>query len=45
MNELEKLNSTIKSEANNILYDRGLLGILGKYGNPVPTGSYVLGFL
>ena len=45
MDELEKLNSTITSEANKILYDRGLLGILGKYGNPVPTGSYVLGLM
>ena len=42
MDELEKLNSTIISEANKILYDQGLLEILGKYGNPVLTGSYVL---
>lgn len=45
MNELEKLNSIIVGEANKILYDHGLLRILGKYGNPVPTGSYVLGLM
>ncbi len=45
MNELEKQNSVIVSEANKILYDYGLLAILGKYGNPVPTGSYVLGLM
>ncbi|MBA7611194.1 hypothetical protein ES703_18413 [subsurface metagenome] len=42
MDELEKLNSTIIGEANRILYDHGLLQVLGKYGNPVLTGSYVL---
>ncbi len=42
MHELEKLNSTIMNEANKILYDQGLLEILGKYGTPVLTGSYVL---
>lgn len=42
MNELEKLNSIIVGEANRILYHHGLLGILSNYGNPVPTGSYVL---
>ncbi|MEE8414617.1 MAG: hypothetical protein V3R96_08710 [Dehalococcoidales bacterium] len=42
MSELEKLNSTIMGEANRILYDHGLLQLLGEYGNPVVTGSYVL---
>ncbi len=45
MNELEKQNLVIVNEANKILYDYGLLEILGKYGNPVPTGSYVLGLM
>ena len=45
MNELEKQNSVLISEANKILYDHELLEILGKYGNPVPTGSYVLGLM
>ena len=45
MNDLEKQNSIIVSEANKILRDRGLLSILEKYGNAVPTGSYVLGLM
>ena len=45
MNELEEQNSMIVAEANRILHDRGLLGILSKYGNPSPTGSYVLGLM
>jgi hypothetical protein len=45
MNELEKQNALISSEANKILHDCGLLKILKKYGNPVPTGSYVLGLM
>ncbi len=42
MSEFEKLNSTLKSEANAILHDYGLLGILGKYGEPIVHGSYSL---
>ena len=42
MDKLEKLNSIIKAEANEILHDYGLLQILNKYGNPIVTGSYVL---
>ena len=42
MDDLEQLNSTIISEANQILHDHGLLHIIGKYGTPVLTGSYML---
>lgn len=42
MDELEKLNSIIMTEANEILHNYGLLQILNKYGNPIVTGSYVL---
>jgi hypothetical protein len=45
INELEKLNSAITAEANKILNECGLSEILGKYGNPVPTGSYMLGLM
>lgn len=45
MNELEELNFTIIAEADKILHDHGLLKILEKYGNPVLTGSYVLGLM
>jgi hypothetical protein len=42
MNELEKQNSIITSEADKILHHYGLLRIMNKYGKPVLTGSYVL---
>jgi hypothetical protein len=45
MNGLEKQNSAIVVEANKILYDIGLLRVLGKYGRPLPWGSYVLGLM
>ena len=45
MDDLEQLNSTIISEANKILHDCRLLRILGKYGTPALTGSYVLGLM
>jgi len=45
MDELEKLNATITSEADKILQDHGLLAVLSKYGNPVVVGSYVLGLM
>lgn len=45
MSDLEKQNSIIVTEANGILYDGGLLGILGKYGSPSVTGSYILGLM
>ena len=45
MDELERLNTIITSETDRILHDRGLLAVLSKYGNPVFTGSYVLGLM
>jgi hypothetical protein len=42
MNEFEKSNSALISEANTILYDYGLLEILKKYGKPIIQGSYSL---
>lgn len=45
MNDLEKQNSLIVAEANKILYDRGFFAMLSKYGNPAPTGSYMLGLM
>ena len=45
MDKLEKLNATITSEADKILHNYGLLAVLGKYGNPVVVGSYVLGLM
>ncbi len=45
MSELEELNSTITAEVDKILHEYGLFNILKKYGNTVPTGSYVLGLM
>jgi len=45
MDDLEQLNSTIISEANQILHDHGLLQIMSRYATPVLTGSYVLGLM
>ena len=45
MNELEKLNLTLISEANQILYDYRLLQILKRYGNPIVCGSYALNLM
>ncbi len=45
MDELERLSAEITSEADRILHDHGLLAVLGKYGNPVVVGSYVLGLM
>jgi hypothetical protein len=45
MNDLEKLNSSITGEADKILNNCGLSGILRNYGNVLPTGSYVLGLM
>ena len=45
MDELEKLNLTLKTEANEILHDYGLLRILNKYGNPIITGSHALNLM
>ncbi|MGE7692386.1 hypothetical protein ACQKMI_24840 [Lysinibacillus sp. NPDC097214] len=40
--DLEKLNSDILDEANEILYKLGLYDALKKYGNPQVSGSYSL---
>ena len=45
MDQLEQLNKTITSEADNILHDYGLLEMLSRYGNPVTWGSYLLGLM
>ena len=42
MNEFEKLNLALISEASTILYDYNLLEILEKYGTPNINGSYSL---
>jgi len=42
MNDLEELNLKIIGEANKLLITYDLLEIMGKYGVPVTTGSYVL---
>lgn len=42
MNKLEKLNSILMAEANEILHKYGLLHLLNKYGTPIVTGSYSL---
>jgi hypothetical protein len=39
---LRELNSLLKSEADEILLEKGLLGILNSYGMPHVTGSYSL---
>ncbi len=43
--ELEILNETILDEANKILYKLGLHDLLGKYGNPHVSGSYLLNMM
>ena len=40
--DLEKLNTAILDEANEILYTLGLYDSLKKYGNPQVSGSYSL---
>jgi len=45
MSDLETLSSTIKAEADALLYDRGLLQVLGEYGKSVITGSYALNLM
>jgi len=41
MTELDRLNASLKSEADIILYRHDLLGVLARYGTPVVLGSYV----
>ena len=43
--ELEKLNSVIITEANEILHNYKLFQTLNKYGNPVIIGSYALNLM
>ncbi len=40
--DLEELNSTIKSEADGILYENGLMHVLNKFGKALVSGSYFL---
>lgn len=42
VNELEELNSIIKNEADGILYEKGLMHILNRFGKPFVSGSYFL---
>jgi hypothetical protein len=42
---LMDLNSTIKSEADVILYEQGLFGILRSFGTPHISGSYSLNLM
>lgn len=45
MDVLEKLNDSLKAEADALLNDHRLLKILEQYGSPWVTGSYVLGLM
>lgn len=40
--DLEIINSTLIKEADDILYKLGLMNVLGKFGNPHVSGSYLL---
>ena len=42
MKALEKVNVSLKAEADKILHERGLIKILGKFGTTFVTGSYAL---
>ena len=43
--ELDRINNLIRKEADNILYEKGLLSILKRFGTPHITGSYVLNLM
>lgn len=43
--ELEELNLTIKTEADEILDEYGLMGVLNKFGKPFVSGSYFLNLM
>ena len=45
MDALEKLNVSLKAEADILLHEHGLLKILEKYGDPFITGSCALGLM
>jgi hypothetical protein len=40
--ELDQLNASLKSEADVILYEHGLLDTLRRHGTPVVVGSYTM---
>jgi hypothetical protein len=40
--ELDQLNASLKSEADIILHERGLLDTLGRHGTPTVVGSYAM---
>ena len=42
MNELDRLNNILKSEADIILHDHGVMETLRRHGEPVVRGSYAL---
>src|SRR6266849_6481035 len=44
-NSLLRLNEQIKKEADDILYQKGLLQILNEFGQPHVTGSYCLNLM
>ena len=45
MSESERINQTIVTEADRLLYEYGLLEIVAEYGIPFITGSYALGLM
>jgi len=45
MNQVDNINSTIHKEADDILYGRGVLLALKKFGTPHVTGSYALNLM
>lgn len=45
IDELNHINETIHREADDILYNKGLLSILKKFGAPHITGSYSLNLM
>ncbi|MGM1050716.1 MAG: hypothetical protein ACQEXX_32075 [Bacillota bacterium] len=43
--ELEKLNLIIKTEADGILHENGLIRVLNIFGKPFVSGSYFLNLM
>ncbi|ANY76184.1 hypothetical protein BBD41_28420 [Paenibacillus ihbetae] len=45
ISELEELNLMIQTEADEILYEYGLMGVLHSFGKPFVSGSYFLNLM